>query len=90
MVDAARGVRGGDRGPGIEAHAAYRITSEELSLYSGSVGLLILGSHDYGPIGRLVHGTTCQELAGSARRPLLVLPRAGRAAVKTAIAPAAR
>jgi nucleotide-binding universal stress UspA family protein len=74
MVDAARARIAA---LGVEAHAAYGITSEELSLYSESVDLLILGSREYGPVGQLVHGSTSQELAGSARCPLLVLPRAG-------------
>jgi nucleotide-binding universal stress UspA family protein len=78
MVDAAR-ARIAALG-GVEAHAAYGITCEELVLYSGSVDLLILGSRDYGPIGRLVHGSTSQELARSARCPLLVLTRSAGAA----------
>jgi nucleotide-binding universal stress UspA family protein len=64
---------------GIEAHAAYGNPAEELALYSASLDLLILGSRDYGPLGRLVHGSTTRELARSARCSLLVLTRAARA-----------
>jgi nucleotide-binding universal stress UspA family protein len=78
MVDAAR-ARIAALG-GVEPHAAYGITCDELALYSGYVDLLILGSRDYGPIGRVVHGSTSQELARAARCPLLVLTRAARAA----------
>ena len=79
MVDAAR-ARIAAPG-GVEAHAAYGIACDELAVYSGSVDLLILGSRGYGAIGRLVHGSTSEALAGSARCPLLVLTRAGRGAV---------
>lgn len=60
----------------IEPHAGYGIAAEELALYSASVDLLVIGSRNYGPIGRLVHGSTSQRLARTARCPLLVLPRA--------------
>jgi len=65
---------------GIEPHAVYGNPIEELTLYSASVDLLIVGSRDYGPIGRLVHGSTSGQLARAARCPLLVLTRAARAA----------
>jgi nucleotide-binding universal stress UspA family protein len=63
---------------GVEPHAAYGHPSEELALYSASLDLLVIGSRDYGPLGRLVHGSTSQELARSARCALLVLTRAAR------------
>ena len=65
---------------GVEPHAVYGNPVEELTLYSASLDLLILGSRDYGPIGRLVHGSTCGQLARTARCPLLVLTRAARRA----------
>jgi nucleotide-binding universal stress UspA family protein len=64
----------------IDAHAAYGRPSEELAVYSASLDLLIVGSRDYGPVGRLVHGSTSQQLARTARCPLLVLTRAARTA----------
>jgi len=63
----------------VEAHAAYGQPAEELALYSASLDLLIVGSRGYGPIGRLIHGSTSQQLAHSARCPLLVLTRTARA-----------
>jgi nucleotide-binding universal stress UspA family protein len=63
---------------GVEAHAAYGDPAEELALYSASLDLLVVGSRDYGPIGRLVHGSTSKKLARMARCPLLVLPRSAR------------
>jgi nucleotide-binding universal stress UspA family protein len=63
---------------GVEPHAAYGDPIEELTLYSASLDLLVVGSRSYGPFGRLVHGSTAEHLAGAARCPLLVLTRAGR------------
>ena len=60
----------------IEPHAAYGAAAEELAVYSGSLDLLVVGSRGYGPLGRLIHGSTSQKLARSARCPLLVLTRA--------------
>ena len=64
---------------GLEPHAVYGNPVEELALYSASLDLLVVGSRDYGPVGRLVHGSTSQQLARTARCPLLVLTRAARA-----------
>lgn len=64
---------------GVEPHAAYGNPAEELTLYSASLDLLVVGSRSYGPIGRLVHGSVSQQLARTARCPLLVLTRAARA-----------
>ena len=64
---------------GVEPHAAYGLPVEELALYGASLDLLVVASRGYGPIGRLIHGSTSQELARSARCPLLVLTRAVRA-----------
>jgi nucleotide-binding universal stress UspA family protein len=61
---------------GVEPHAAYGQPAEELALYSASLDLLIVGARGYGPVGRLVHGSTSQQLARTARCPLLVLTRA--------------
>jgi nucleotide-binding universal stress UspA family protein len=64
----------------VEPHAAYGDPAEELALYSASLDLLVVGSRDYGPLGRLVHGSTTRKLARVARSPLLVLTRAARKA----------
>lgn len=65
---------------GVEPHAVYGDPVEVLTLYSASLDLLVVGSRGYGPLGRLVHGSTAQHLAGTARCPLLVLTRAARQA----------
>jgi nucleotide-binding universal stress UspA family protein len=75
MVDAAR-ARIAALG-GIEPHAGYGITCNQLVAYSANVDLLVLGSRGAGPVGRLVHGSTSEALAGATVCPLLVLTRAG-------------
>ena len=62
---------------GVSPHAAYGVPAEELAIYSASLDLLVIGSRSYGPLGRLVHGSTALHLARTGRCPLLVLPRAG-------------
>jgi nucleotide-binding universal stress UspA family protein len=62
----------------VEPHSAYGDAVEELTLYSAWVDLLVAGSRGYGPLGRLVHGSSAQHLARTARCPLLVLTRAAR------------
>jgi nucleotide-binding universal stress UspA family protein len=64
---------------GVEPHAVYGQPAEELALYSASLDLLIVGARGYGPVGRLIHGSTSQQLAHTARCPLLVLTRAADA-----------
>jgi nucleotide-binding universal stress UspA family protein len=65
---------------GVEPHAAYGDAAEELALYSAALDLLVIGSRGYGPLGRLVHGSTANRLARTARCPLLVLTRGARKA----------
>lgn len=78
MVAAARGRLG--RLEGVTPHAVYGAPVDELTLYSASLDLLVLGARDYGPLGRLAYGSTAHSLARLARCPLLVLTRAARAA----------
>ncbi len=66
------------RETGVSACASCGETIQELAVFSGSVDLLIMGSRDYGPMGRLVHGSTTHRLLGYARSPLLILTRAAR------------
>ena len=65
---------------GVEPHAVYGDPAEELARYGASLDLLVVGSRDYGPLGRLIHGSTSQALARRCRCPLLVLTRATRGA----------
>jgi len=69
---------------GVEPRAAYGDPVEELTLYSASLDLLVIGSRGYGPLGRLVYGGVAQRLARTARCPLLVLTRSARTAADDA------
>ena len=62
----------------VEPHVAFGDPVEELTTYSASLDLLVVGSRDFGPLGRLVHSSTSRRLAHSARCPLLILTRAAR------------
>ncbi|MGN6169163.1 MAG: universal stress protein [Solirubrobacteraceae bacterium] len=57
--------------------------NEELAVYSASLDLLVIGSRGYGPIGRLVHGSTALQLSRTARCSLPVLTRAARRATSS-------
>ena len=48
---------------------------EELAVFSASLDLLVVGSRSYGPVRRLVLGSTSQYLERYARCSLLVMPR---------------
>ncbi len=60
---------------GVDGKAIYGIPGEELAAFSAQVDLLVVGSRGYGPLKRLVLGSTSNYLAGHARSSLLVLPR---------------
>jgi nucleotide-binding universal stress UspA family protein len=61
--------------PGVEGHAVYGLTGEELAAFGDQVDILVVGSRGYGPVKRLVLGSTSDYLQRHARCPLLVLPR---------------
>jgi nucleotide-binding universal stress UspA family protein len=61
--------------PDVEARAVYGLTGEELAAFSDQLDILIVGSRSYGPIRRLVLGSTSDYLQRHARSSLLVLPR---------------
>jgi nucleotide-binding universal stress UspA family protein len=62
---------------GVDGRVVYGVVGEELASFSRGVDLLIVGSRGYGPVRRLVHGSTSNYLLGHARCVLLVLPRTG-------------
>jgi nucleotide-binding universal stress UspA family protein len=69
--------------PGVEPVALFGLPGEELAAFSGEVDLLIVGSRRYGPLHRLIAGSTARHLERHARSPLLILPR-GTAYAKSA------
>ena len=62
--------------PDVEGRAVYGLAGEELAAFGDAVDLLIVGSRGYGPLKRLVLGSTSEYLQRHARCSLLVLPRA--------------
>jgi nucleotide-binding universal stress UspA family protein len=62
--------------PDVEGRAVYGLPGEELAAFSDSVDVLVVGSRGYGPVRRLVLGSTSDYLERHARSALLVLPRA--------------
>jgi nucleotide-binding universal stress UspA family protein len=62
--------------PGVSARAVYGLAGEELAAFGDGLDLLIVGSRGYGPVRRLVLGSTSDYLERHARGSLLVLPRA--------------
>jgi nucleotide-binding universal stress UspA family protein len=78
--DAARRLMDDQRRQGreladVEGDVTYGDPSEELLSFGDQVDLLVVGSRGYGPVGRMLHGSTSNQLARRARCPLLVLPR---------------
>ncbi len=59
----------------IDGDAKYGEPSDELEAFSEELDLLIVGARGYGPVGRLLNGSTSNYLARRIRCPLLVLPR---------------
>lgn len=61
--------------PDVDGRAVYGLTGEELAAFSDEVDVLVVGSRSYGPLRRLVLGSTSDFLERHARCSLLVLPR---------------
>ncbi len=61
--------------PDVEGRAVYGLAGEELAAFSDQLDLLVVGSRGYGPLKRLVLGSTSDYLQRRARSALLVLPR---------------
>jgi nucleotide-binding universal stress UspA family protein len=65
---------------GVDGDVVVGLAGEELAEFGERVDLLVVGSRGYGPVRRLILGSTSEFLAGHARSPLLVLPRSATAA----------
>jgi len=59
----------------VHGDAVYGLAGEELAAFSNGLDLLVVGSRGYGPIKRLVVGSTSDYLERHARSSLLVLVR---------------
>lgn len=60
---------------GVEGRAVYGLAGEELATFGDEVQLLVVGSRGYGPVKRLIIGSTSDYLQRHARCSLLVLTR---------------
>ena len=60
---------------GVEGRAVYGLAGEELAAFGDQVDILVAGSRGYGPVKRVVLGSTTDYLQRHARCSLLVLPR---------------
>jgi nucleotide-binding universal stress UspA family protein len=61
--------------PEVEGEAVYGLAGEELAAFGDRVDILVVGSRGYGPVKRLVLGSTSDYLQRHARCPLVVVPR---------------
>jgi nucleotide-binding universal stress UspA family protein len=61
--------------PDVEGRAVHGLIGEELAAFGDEVDVLVVGSRGYGPMRRLVLGSTSNYLERHARCSLLVLPR---------------
>lgn len=61
--------------PGVEGRAVFGLAGEELASFGEEVDILVVGSRGYGPVRRLVLGSTSDYLERHVRCSLLVLSR---------------
>lgn len=61
--------------PDVDGRAVYGFAGEELAALGDELDILVVGSRGYGPVKRLVVGSTSEYLERHARCSLLVLPR---------------
>jgi len=61
--------------PGVTGRVVFGLAGEELSAFGENLDILVVGSRSYGPLRRLVVGSTSEYLERKARCSLLVLPR---------------
>ena len=72
--------------PGVDGRAVAGLAGEELAEFGDQVDILIVGSRGYGPLRRLVLGSTSDYLERHARCSLLVLPRGAHADARASTA----
>ena len=61
--------------PDVDGDAVYGLTGAELAAFGAECDLLIVGSRGYGPLRRVIFGSTAMQLQSLAESPLLILPR---------------
>lgn len=66
---------------GVEGHAVSGLAVDELTRFAADVGVLVVGSRQRGPLGRVVIGSTSEGLTRRCPTPLVVVPRTRQPAV---------
>jgi nucleotide-binding universal stress UspA family protein len=61
--------------PDVQGRAVYGLTGEELAAFGDELDVLVVGSRGYGPVKRLMLGSTSEYLERHARCSLVVVPR---------------
>ena len=61
--------------PGVTGRVLFGLPGEEFAAFGEGMDILVVGSRSYGPLRRLVVGSTSEYLERRARCSLLVLPR---------------
>lgn len=68
----------------VESTTVAGEAAAELTAFAAEVDVLVVGSHQRGPLGRIAVGSASEHLARNATRPLVVVPRAEQPAVSSA------
>ena len=68
----------------VESSTVTGDAVDELATFAAEVDVLVVGSHQRGPLGRIAMGSTSERLACRSTRPLIVVPRAPQPAVSPA------
>ena len=68
---------------GVEGGASYGLAGEDLARFGDGIDLLIVGSRSFGPVRRVVFGSTSWYLERHAHCSLLVLPRGARSGARS-------
>jgi nucleotide-binding universal stress UspA family protein len=66
--------------PDVQGRAVYGLIGEELAAFGDELDVLVVGSRGYGPVKRLMLGSTSEYLERHARCSLVVIPRVAIAA----------
>jgi len=73
--------------PDVDGRAVHGLPGEELAQFGDAVDLLVVGSRGYGPMRRVIFGSTSNYLERHARCALLVLPRSAGQGEHPLVAP---
>jgi nucleotide-binding universal stress UspA family protein len=87
MIDRAVGVLAAT-GLDVSGDVVHGFAHDGLQRFSDEVDVLVLGSCRYGPLRRILLGSTAEQLLDCAHCPVVVVPRVRAHTAQAAIAPA--